>query len=279
MAHGPRCLAIRLPPADPLRAPRSDPGACGHLPTERAVGTLIAVPISTELLDGDEDVLVDLRPHWVVFFGPLVLTAVAVAVVVLIAQQFPKAPVALAWLLAALVAVPAAWFAGRLARWFGTSLVVTDRRIVMRSGVLGRRIVNIRLQRVVDTHCTQRPLERLIGSGTLVFEVEGEEGGLALDDVRRPRALQGVINRQLGEIDAGWRERQGWSRAPSRVVDRRDRLESTDWTPPNGVPSVRRGHEEASVPDQLVALDRLRRQGIVSEQEFAEKKAELLRRF
>jgi membrane protein YdbS with pleckstrin-like domain len=242
------------------------------------LGTLSAVPISTDLLDEDEDVLVDLRPHWIFFLGPLFLTAAAIAVVALIAHQFPKAPVAVAWLLAALIAVPAAWLAGRLARWFGTSLVVTDRRIVFRSGVLGRRVVNLRLQRVVDTHCAQRPLERLIGAGTIVLEVEGEEGGLALDDVRRPRALQRVINRQLSQMDANWRA----ARASSieRLYDERDRGERREWTPPAGVPIAQRDRAGgSSVPDQLVALDRLRRQGILSDQEFAEKKAELLRRF
>ena len=137
----------------------------------------------------------------------------------MIAHQFPKAPVAVAWLLAVLIAGPAIWLAARLARWFGTSLVVTDRRIVFRSGVLGRRVVNLRLQRVVDTHCTQRPLERLIGSGTIVLEVEGEEGGLALDDVRRPRTLQRVINRQLSQMDANWQA----NRAPAPERPRRAR--------------------------------------------------------
>jgi membrane protein YdbS with pleckstrin-like domain len=235
------------------------------------------VPISTDLLDDDEDVLVDLRPHWIFFTGPLLLAAACAAVVALVVHEFPKAPVEVAWVLAVLVTVPALWLAGRLARWWGTSLVVTDRRIVFRSGVLGRRVVNLRLQRVVDTHCSQRPFERLIGSGRLVLEVEGEEGGLAVDDVRRPRALQRVINRQLSQLDAAWASvhRPG---PPSR--DRDDPyLGRRDSTPPRGVP-VLSGPVTgtASIPEQLVALDRLRRQGILSEDEFASKKAELLRR-
>ncbi len=237
------------------------------------------MPISTDLLDEDEEVLVDLRPHWVFFLGPLFLTAASIAVVAVIAHQFPKAPVAVAWLLAVLIAGPAIWLAARLARWFGTSLVVTDRRIVFRSGVLGRHVVNLRLQRVVDTHCTQRPLERLIGSGTIVLEVEGEEGGLALDDVRRPRTLQRVINRQLSQMDANWQA----NHAPSpsgRVEDERGDPERREWTPPAGVPMVRREPAGgSSIPDQLIALDRLHRQGILSDEEFSEKKAELLRRF
>jgi membrane protein YdbS with pleckstrin-like domain len=267
----PRQVPIALPPRVP---PRRGLTARGRL------GTLSAVPISTDLLDEDEDVLVDLRPHWIFFLGPLFLTAAAIAVVAVIAHQYPKAPVAVAWLLAVLVAAPAVWLAARLARWFGTSIVVTDRRIVFRSGVLGRRVVNLRLQRVVDTHCNQRPLERLIGAGTIVLEVEGEEGGLALDDVRRPRVLQRVINRQLSQMDANWHSDPAPS-STERFRDERDRAERREWTPPSGVPITRREPPggSTSIPDQLVALDRLRRQGILSDQEFAEKKAELLRRF
>jgi membrane protein YdbS with pleckstrin-like domain len=236
------------------------------------------VPISTDLLDDDEEVLVDLRPHWVFFLGPLFLTAVSIAVTAVVFHQFPKAPVGVAWLLAVVIAVPSLWLAGRLARWFGTSLVVTDRRIVLRSGVFGRRVVNLRLQRVVDTHCNQGPFERIIGSGRLVLEVEGDEGGIALDDVRRPRALQRVINRQLSQMDAGWQLYRSPSTA-ERDPEFSRRPERSDRTPPEGVRGASGAiPAETSIPDQLVALDRLRRQGILSDEEFANKKAELLGR-
>jgi membrane protein YdbS with pleckstrin-like domain len=243
-----------------------------------ALGTLSEVPISTDLLDDDEDVLVDLRPHWVFFVGPLLLTAASIAVAVVVFRQFPKAPVGVAYVLAVVIGVPALWLIGRLARWFGTSLVVTDRRIVFRSGVLGRRVVNLRMQRIVDTHCDQKPLERLIGSGRIILEVEGEEGGVALDDVRRPRALQRVINRQLSQMDSGWQLYRSPATAERETADRR----GTEWpehTPPSGVPTSRvLPAASVSIPDQLVALDRLRRQGILSDEEFADKKAELLGR-
>jgi membrane protein YdbS with pleckstrin-like domain len=243
-----------------------------------ALGTLITVPISTDLLDDDEDVLVDLRPHWVFFSGPLIVTAAAIAVTVLVFRAFPKAPVGVAYLLALVIAVPALWLIARLARWFGTSLVVTDRRIVLRTGVLGRSVLNLRMQRIVDTHCTQRPLERVLGSGRIVLELEGDGGPIALDDVRRPRALQRVINRQVHEMDAGF---QAYPPGGTAERDRDDqrRFERSDRTPPAGVAISGGGADTAtSIPDQLVALDRLRRQGILSEEEFANKKAELLGR-
>ena len=273
-AHGPRGLSRSAPSFSPPGPPADAPISGGTSPRVR-LSTLSTVPISNDLLDDDEDVLVDLRPHWVFFLGPLLLTAASIAVTVAVVHQFPKAPIAVAYVLAVIIAVPALWLIGRLARWFGTSLVVTDRRIVLRSGVLGRRVVNLRMQRIVDTHCSQRPLERLIGAGRIVVEVEGETGGVAIDDVRRPRALQRVINRQLSQMDAGWQLYRSPASA-ERDWDEQRVAERAERTPPSGVPTT--GGSGGSIPDQLVALDRLRRQGILSEREFADKKAELLGR-
>jgi membrane protein YdbS with pleckstrin-like domain len=240
------------------------------------------VPIASDLLDDGEDVLLDVRPHWSFFVWPLLLTASALAFVILVVHQFPKAPVGVAWLLAAMVVCPAVWLAGRLARWFGTSLVVTDRRLVLRTGVLGRQVTNLRLQRVVDIHSAQRPLQRIIGNGRLILEVEGEEGAFVIEDVRHPRTLQRVLTRQLDEIDASQgapRPGSATWRTPSQSNDRGYR--PIDLTPPAGTPRLESPaytSEMNSVTDQIVALDGLRRQGILSEQEFAAKKAELLRR-
>ena len=62
----------------PRRSPLLLPSVLG-LRLSVALGTLSAVPISTDLLDEDEEVLVDLRPHWVFFLGPLFLTAASIA--------------------------------------------------------------------------------------------------------------------------------------------------------------------------------------------------------
>ena len=95
------------------------------------------MPISRRVLADDEEVLVDLRPHWVFLLGPAVLTVVAVAVAIAVAVEFPKAPVAVAGVLAVMVAVPALWLAGRVIRWLGISLVVTTTRLIYRQGVFG----------------------------------------------------------------------------------------------------------------------------------------------
>jgi len=244
------------------------------------------VPISRRVLADDEEVLVDLRPHWVFFAGPVILTAVAVAVAITIAVEFPTAPVAVAGVLAALVAAPLLWLAARVVRWLGISLVVTTARILYRQGIFGRDMVQLRLQRVTEVHFAQTLVDRLIGSGRLVVEITGGDP-MVLDDVRRPRALQRVINRQLDELASA---RPYAGAIPGEHPADATRLPSMDETPPHGVPMPPAVPSTASqsasapsapvqtIPDQLIQLDDLRRRGIISDGEFAVKKTELLRR-
>jgi membrane protein YdbS with pleckstrin-like domain len=284
------------------------------------------VPISRRILADDEEVLVDLRPHWVFLAGPAALTAVAVAAAVTVAVEFPSAPVGVAGVLAAMIGVPALWLVGRVVRWLSISLVVTTTRIVLRHGVFSRDMVQVRLQRVAEVHCRQSLVERVIGSGRLVIELVGDQP-LALDDVRRPRALQRVITRQLDELEHGGTYGGGlpWSNAsaePTAALG--SHTAALGDTPPHGVASAsmstaphaptwplgapttstssptspfpagigdrpaeidawggspkRQSDAPPSIPERLIQLDDLRRRGIISDDEFQTKKAELLDR-
>ncbi|HUA94179.1 MAG TPA: PH domain-containing protein, partial [Acidimicrobiales bacterium] len=238
------------------------------------------------------------------------------------ALQFPSAPVGVAGVLAAMIAVPAVWLAGRLVRWLSISLVVTTTRLILRQGVFRRDLVQVRLQRVAEVHCRQTLTDRLIGSGRLVIEVVGDQP-LAVDDVRRPRRLQRVINRQLEQVvQGGWYGPAPEDHAPAEPVGPgRPHASFLGDTPPHGVPvpaplvaatwpgepvappayvpgqappapaagwSPETEHPAGymgqppgglpSIPEQLIQLDDLRRRGIVSEEEFESKKAELLDR-
>jgi len=250
---------------------------------ETPLGTLSRVPIARDQLDAEEDVLVDLRPHWAYLSGPVALSLAAVAAALIVQNQYPNAPQFVQIVLAVMVGLPVLWLIARVAKWLSTSLVVTDRRLIFRSGVFGRRVVQLRLQRIVDIHCNQSLLERVVGTGRLVVEVEGEEGALTVEDVRRPRALQRVLTRQLDDID---RARSSYRTEPQfddRPVARApESLPPADeYTPPRGTKRVsrsERGSGSQTVSEQLIELDQLRRRGILTEIEFATKKSELLDR-
>jgi len=263
--------------------------------TKDPTGTLGTVPISRRALADDEDVLVDVRLHWIFFVGPAVLSLVAVAVAITVAAKFPSAPVGVAGVLAVMVALPLLWLIGRSLRWRGISLVVTTGRLIYRQGIFGQDVVQVRLLRVAEVNSAQSVFGRMLGVGRLVIGITGEEP-IVIEDVRRPRALQRVINRQLDALMAGWSAAapiNGSGASPYAVSA--PRAASIEDTPPHGAivfPSpaptpaptpvdaalLPTGAASASIPEQLIQLDDLRQRGIITESEFEAKKIELLSR-
>jgi hypothetical protein len=241
------------------------------------------VPISSRLLGEDEEVLIDVRLHWLFFIGPGLLSALAVIVALAVMAEFPNAPLFVGYLLGAMVLIPVVWLLARIVRWLGISLVVTTERIIYRRGVFGRDLIQLRLRRVTEVQCAQTLWGRLVGCGQLVVELQGEDP-LVLADVRRPRVVQRVLNDQLHELGHGWAD-EGRSTAVGR--DQEVGAPSFDPTPPHGVvlagPAVAvspppSNQGTVSIHEQLIQLDDLRRRGILSEGEFESKKAELLSR-
>jgi uncharacterized membrane protein YdbT with pleckstrin-like domain len=197
------------------------------------------------LLNDGEEIVLDLRPHWWFFVGPLVavvLTIIAVAAVALL--DLPD------WLflgLLALLALNALWLAFRLARWTTTNFVVTTDRLIYRSGVVSKQGKEIPLERLNDISFHQSVLERLLGAGDLMIESGGERGQQMFTDIRRPAHVQNEIYRQI-ELAQG--------RDADRMAGRR----------------------ELSIPEQIDKLDELRQRGVISQAEFDAKKAQLLDR-
>lgn len=56
----------------------------------------------------------------------------------------------------------------RYARWLSTHLAVTDRRVVVREGVVRQRGMDLPANRISNVQYRQGPLERVLGCGTLV---------------------------------------------------------------------------------------------------------------
>ncbi|MGP8059031.1 MAG: PH domain-containing protein [Acidimicrobiales bacterium] len=245
------------------------------------------MPISSRVLGEDEEVLVDLRPHWLFLSGPVVLLAVVVAVAAVVTVEVPDAPVWAAYVLAVVVGIPLIWLILRAVRWAAISLIVTTNRLIYRRGVLGRDMVQLRLTRVSEVHCRQRLFERVLGSGSLVVDLLGEDP-VTVIDVRRVRLVQRVIYEQMDLLERApvMAEAPNQAGVPSLPVQV-TAPPALAATPPHGTLAIGpggtaqrpRGPEgAASIHEQLVQLDDLRRRGIVSDQEFQSKKTELLSR-
>ena len=262
-----------------------------------------------KFLNEDEDLLAEMHPHWIFLFGPLFTSIGVWAAIIVLVVLWRNPPGWTNYPIIIIALIPGLWLLGRFVRWKSYDVALTSTRILVRQGILGRDTVQLRLQRITEVNIRQSIVERVLGTGSLVIDVQGEDDSLTLEYMRKPAIVQRVINSQINEIvGGGAREdipadmrpnephpRQRWHRG--------DPGESEHDTPPFGtatssVPPVSsadaptasaapsgaqatgtpQGAVAFEIRDRLIELDDLRKRGIISEEEFAAKKSELLNR-
>ena len=216
------------------------------------------------LLSEDEELIYDLRPHWLTLVVPVLLTAVVTVAVgaawVVMPAGDLQQPARLAVGVLGVV-VLLATVAGRVLRWATTHFVLTTERVLFRSGVVAKFGREIPLERINDVTFSQSLLERLFGVGDLLLESAGEHGQSSFSDIRDPEAVQLEIYRQM---EANDRRRAGYAATHPHPA-------APDRTP---IPPTR----SPTPLDDLERLANLRDRGAVTEEEFQRMKRELLDR-
>ena len=157
-----------------------------------------------------EHVLAHRHPHWRMLVVPALVPPVAVFLAALLSGLAGTVPagstrtvVRLALVLLAVLAI--AWFAVLpLVRWRCTHLVVTDRRLLVREGVLARESVDVPAATITGLRTRRTPLERALGAGTLVVATGGTEEPwefVGLGDVERLATLVEGVAEERGGLD------------------------------------------------------------------------------
>jgi uncharacterized membrane protein YdbT with pleckstrin-like domain len=207
------------------------------------------VAFPRRLLNENEDVLLDLRPHWSYFLGRALVLLLAVVAFVAVAVSIEND--VLPWVLGVLVLLALGRLVLHYASWTTTEFVVTTDRLILRAGVLSKKGMEIPLERVNTVFFSQKLRERIFGFGDLVIESGGERGQQVINDVPHPERVQSVIH---GAMEDEEDIREGARTAPAPATERE------------------------SVLDQIDRLDQLRQRGVISQTEFETKKAQLLER-
>jgi uncharacterized membrane protein YdbT with pleckstrin-like domain len=83
----------------------------------------------------------------------------------------------------------------RFVAWWFTWFVLTDERLITRSGILARKGVEIPLENINDVRFSQNVLERALRSGDLLIESAGEQGQSRFHDIPRPEEFQSLLYR------------------------------------------------------------------------------------
>lgn len=179
----------------------------------------------SRLLNDNETVTVDLHPHWWFLTAPIVVLVAGIvggmATLFATAADTTVRTVA-TWSAMVTICLGACWVMVRYARWLTTHFVITNRRVIFRTGLLTKRGIEIPLERVNTVHFHQGVLERMLGAGDLLIESGGESGQQRFTDIRQPDRVQRVIH---AEIEA--REMRAAAAAgASGVADQLEKLES-----------------------------------------------------
>ena len=122
--------------------------------------------------------VIAVRRHWARLAGPALSALGGLVVLMWLDQVLPLGlPLARDLLLAAWVLLLArlTW---RVLEWREDWFVVTDRRLLMRSGLVTRRVAMMPLIKVTDMSYSRPPAGRLLGYGEIVIESAGHDQAL-----------------------------------------------------------------------------------------------------
>ena len=175
----------------------------------------------SRLLNDDETVSVDLHPHWWFLATPgmAIVAAIVAGIATMVATEADSAwRTGAGWTVIVAIVASSLWLASRYGRWLTTHFVVTDRRVIFRTGLLTKRGVEIPLDRVNTVHFNQSLLERILGVGDLLIESGGETGQQRFTDIRQPDRVQRVLHAEMGA-------RESRRRGGDGVVDVAGQLE------------------------------------------------------
>ena len=152
-----------------------------------------------KLLNDGEELVLDLRPHWLFLAPPVALLVVAIAAGLAVAAVGPDGSTGSVLKVAAIVLLVVAlvFLAARYAVWTTTNFVLTGDRLISRKGIFAKSGIEIPLERINTVFFNQSLFERMVGAGDLVVESAGERGSEAFTDIRKPALVQREIYVQM----------------------------------------------------------------------------------
>ena len=158
--------------------------------------------MTSELLPG-ENLLLKAHPHWIVivkYVWPPALLVLLVAIADLTFLQPINQPPQLLqyqhlriYLALAAIAIAGAWLIVVWIRWQSTTYTLTDQRIKIETGVLGRQSKIIPIDRIQDCTTKQSLFGRMIGYGRVEVDAAGAQGAEVLDHMPNPNAFRDQV--------------------------------------------------------------------------------------
>ncbi len=162
----------------------------------------------TKLLSEDEVIKFEMRPHWRSLILPILTLVVDVFLLVLLYMWAPWEW--LRWVIIGLAVIILVWrVITPFMRWISTQYVFTDRRVIVRDGVIAKHGRDMPLSKVNNVTFDVSMLGRVLNYGELHIQSAGENAGLDIIDVPNVEQIQRDVYRLHEEDDARRRSSGG----------------------------------------------------------------------
>lgn len=155
-----------------------------------------------DALAGDEELIIHHHPHWKMLLGPalLFILVTAVAGFGLGVAQRNLDGATLLWVVIAIVVVWAALVCWRvvppLLKWKFTHFIVTDRRVIVREGVLTHSGIDVPVARISNVQFRHGLIDRFLRTGTLLV-VAASDDPLEFNDIPNVQKVHALLYHQV----------------------------------------------------------------------------------
>ncbi len=201
------------------------------------------------MLGDKEKIILVSRQHWMVLAQAIFLEIILViAIIGAVALGLFLLPNPLFFIGLAILIIPFISMLRDILKWANHKYVVTNRRLIQIFGIFNKNVTDLSLEKVNDVKMDQSVFGRIFGYGDIEILTASELGVNRFTMIGNPVQFKTAMLNAKVKLESGIEDRQ-----PAQP-------------------------KQPDIPTMIAQLAALREKGIVTEEEYQKKKAELLSR-
>ena len=205
------------------------------------------------LLGEREKIILSARQHWFVLLRSILLEIILILLIFAAATTaavfFPAYIALIVAIGFGILLLPIVTMTHDILNWTNRQYIVSNRRVIQIAGILNKNITDSSLEKVNDVKMVQSALGRIFDYGDIEILTASELGVNLFQRIENPVRFKIAMLNAKSELEG---------------YDHAEELPSTPISADNSITSL------------ITQLDNLRKQGLLTEEEFQQKKTQLL---
>jgi len=204
------------------------------------------------MLGNHERIILVSRQHWFVIARAILFEVSSLLILLALATTggvlFPQFGVLIVALVFVFMLIPLFTMTLDIMHWVNQQFIITNRRVIQISGVINKNVTDSSLEKVNDVKMVQSVSGRMFGYGDIEILTASEQGANTFKIIDEP------------------------IRFKTAMLNAKEQVEI------NSKHSITDESTSRSIPVLIEQMDKLRANGLITEEEFQSKKKELLAR-